>query len=1139
MKHKMKYFVILFVSLCLCLGTLFGAVHISSALADSSEYTVHFFSDGSEISESQMTTENGTLKTLPSEPSAPDGADSAKFVGWFNDPCGVEEISTSTTFSKDTNVYAKWAYEIGVTQSEAFTLTLNDSHIAKDSVQAENFESAVSELLNACTKALPVILNFESVTLNESFELSLNEIKFSESAASCVELSGTLTLSSNESSVILNKFSENQTLNLNKLTVKGNSESTANLIELESGEVAAETANNVFVKSCTFEGGVHSIHSNGIGTIINFYEDITCSSKFFANYNYVALKFSGNENNFSNQIKISVPYDTNATVVDGAKLANQAEGGGYESGIVIESESEDLYFVDCHNNFSSNSTFSIYAAAKIRVNFDLNGGSYVDDFSAIDGIVCNESNEQNFPNRINVVDKYQANTFLGWIGVIKFSKEEIESLGETYFSSFARGEDESVTLYFDAASLSACNDDYSAESITANFGGNLKELQKSIISGNYFSGYVKGNDQSKFLDLFLNYKKVPSFTAAFAYGKFNLNVYADSPDGEPQTYVIEQGEVILSYIESPTKVGHNFLGWYFDPTFGEGQKMDDGFEMPDHDISIYANWQVKSFTVIFNLYKESGDAYKTESQTYDFGEKLDLEEPIRYGYEFAGWFKDEDFQNQFTDTVMPDNDGETLNLYANWTPNVYLIYFSLNLSEENFNTIQVNFGENFPTLDKIFESEEGKRLRGDIGYNFLGIFKSDENLDSNRLGDEIFGNPMDSDLGLAWREISDEYQKYYVTTLHIIFEPKSFTLNLYITKNQTPDEEIVIAYNQPIQINVDTKIEGMRIEGWYEDSNFEKVFSLETMPARDLNIYAKWIEKLSVSIPSDSQSCYSSQVSPFAVESTLGDFVVEYYVDGNWTTSIPTKIGTYDVRVSRDEDEQYKSFEMEIKGGLIIQADNLNLTWLIALLFSLFILEVFAIIIVRIMRKMKKNSVIPALVPIFSYTITSSQFVLLIISSILAVFGLVLLIYEIIKLAGTVPSYENELPDKVTKNQSISGIDFEDESEPEELKYSASDIEKMLSHDEYGEQHRSKLSRPAKKASDKNYESTLEKISKYKQKIADEKIENSANNAAPAPESKIAGAKSERLKNKKDVNFVDSEELYDNDDEMTKKSKIK
>jgi|GEM_PF-1783883 len=65
---------------------------------------------------------------------------------------------------------------------------------------------------------------------------------------------------------------------------------------------------------------------------------------------------------------------------------------------------------------------------------------------------------------------------------------------------------------------------------------------------------------------------------------------------------------------------------------------------------------------------------------------------------------------------------------------------------------------------------------------------------------------------------------------------------------------------------------------------------------------------------------------PFVIESTLSGFTVQYSEkdQADWSEAVPTNAGTYDVRITRDEDDTYKKLETIISGGLVINPKKIT-----------------------------------------------------------------------------------------------------------------------------------------------------------------------------------------------------------------------
>ena len=109
--------------------------------------------------------------------------------------------------------------------------------------------------------------------------------------------------------------------------------------------------------------------------------------------------------------------------------------------------------------------------------------------------------------------------------------------------------------------------------------------------------------------------------------------------------------------QTPTKNGYEFLGWFTDEDFNEVYR----FATPvTEDITIYAKWKSDDYIVTF----DSNGGSNVTSQTVENGKTATIpQDPTRSGYEFLGWFTDEDFNEvyRFTTPVTED-----ITIYAKW-----------------------------------------------------------------------------------------------------------------------------------------------------------------------------------------------------------------------------------------------------------------------------------------------------------------------------------------------------------------------------------------------------------------------------------------------------------------------------------------
>ncbi|ECW8275870.1 InlB B-repeat-containing protein [Listeria monocytogenes] len=146
------------------------------------------------------------------------------------------------------------------------------------------------------------------------------------------------------------------------------------------------------------------------------------------------------------------------------------------------------------------------------------------------------------------------------------------------------------------------------------------------------------------------------------YARFSLKAYTATFNVEDTitTQAVDY-EALIEEPTAPTKEGHTFDGWY-DAETG-GNKWDFAAnKMPAKDVTLYARFTVKSYTVTLN-----GEAVTTQTVDY-LGLLQEPTAPTKDGYTFDGWYDAETGGNKwdFATNKMPAND---LSLYARFTKN--------------------------------------------------------------------------------------------------------------------------------------------------------------------------------------------------------------------------------------------------------------------------------------------------------------------------------------------------------------------------------------------------------------------------------------------------------------------------------------
>ncbi|PKM40942.1 MAG: hypothetical protein CVV04_00330 [Firmicutes bacterium HGW-Firmicutes-9] len=125
----------------------------------------------------------------------------------------------------------------------------------------------------------------------------------------------------------------------------------------------------------------------------------------------------------------------------------------------------------------------------------------------------------------------------------------------------------------------------------------------------------------------------------------------------PATYNVTSATITLA---APTRLGYNFLGWSPTDTIATGSTGDKTFT---------ARW---STAIRYNItYTMNGgiNNFLNPSRYTVNSATITLRDPIRIGYDFAGWTP--------TDTIPTGSTGDKA-FTATWTPSAYTIHYYLN-----------------------------------------------------------------------------------------------------------------------------------------------------------------------------------------------------------------------------------------------------------------------------------------------------------------------------------------------------------------------------------------------------------------------------------------------------------------------------
>ena len=271
----------------------------------------------------------------------------------------------------------------------------------------------------------------------------------------------------------------------------------------------------------------------------------------------------------------------------------------------------------------------------------------------------------------------------------------------------------------------------------------------------------------------------------------------------------------IETIEEPTKNSFKFIGWYVnDVVFSF-----DNAKMPNSNLLIEARY-IKEVNIVFGTVDYIYDVI-SGYETLEIKETV--EDPVKEGYTFDGWYLDSNFKQEFNLTVFPSED---IKVYAKFNVNTVIIKYDGNGNTSGMMTSQnIIFGSNTSLSKNIFEK---------TGHTFIGWAKEKDSTEVDFI---------------------DQYNKDIISegeiTLYAVWEVNEYTLTIKLNNGQS-DIILEVAYNENIVPVVDPYKTGYKFNGWYvgiEQFSFDNA----KMPANNLVIVAKYLKEVKIDFIIDNE----------------------------------------------------------------------------------------------------------------------------------------------------------------------------------------------------------------------------------------------------------------------------------------------
>ena len=243
----------------------------------------------------------------------------------------------------------------------------------------------------------------------------------------------------------------------------------------------------------------------------------------------------------------------------------------------------------------------------------------------------------------------------------------------------------------------------------------------------------------------------------------------------------------------PEKEGYTFDGWFTDSALTNPYVFST---MPPQNFTLYAKWNINAYTITFETY--GGKTYNPIIKIYNTSMPV-IEDPIKEGYTFTGWFLDESFEEVYSYSNMPAKD---ITLYARW-------YNSIIFDSSGGSVVETI---TLPAGDTVLKPSNPVKL----GHTFVDWYE-----DKELTIPYVFSTMPEPNITI--------YAKWDVNQYIIGFEPNGGDYVETITQ----DFGTKLILPTPVRT-------GYSFIGWYKDTELSQAVDFTTVQASNMVLYAQW-----------------------------------------------------------------------------------------------------------------------------------------------------------------------------------------------------------------------------------------------------------------------------------------------------------
>ena len=283
----------------------------------------------------------------------------------------------------------------------------------------------------------------------------------------------------------------------------------------------------------------------------------------------------------------------------------------------------------------------------------------------------------------------------------------------------------------------------------------------------------------------------------------------------PEKYTYDRNTTLVS----PTRVGYDFVGWFSDAACTQPiTQIPAGYDT--QAVTVYADWTAQQYTITYceRYGAEFGGTTTGLPTTHTYDQTTVLGTTTKEGYTFAGWYTDEDCQNQ-VNQIGAFTKTENFYLYAKFDANKYdIVYKDQNGADYTGAT------EGLPT-QFVYDEQTYLPTPTRAGYDFVGWFLDQE---------------------CEYQQITEIPSKYASQAVTVYAKWNEATFTVYFNTNGgympsgngSMNATYLSAYGD---IETPEK-EYYDFAGWYSDAALTNAVNADTIYnfTQDSNLYAKW-----------------------------------------------------------------------------------------------------------------------------------------------------------------------------------------------------------------------------------------------------------------------------------------------------------